>query len=53
MQPLLSIVIPLRDEGLNVLPLHDELTRVLRAMGIPYELLLIDDGSEDDTFARL
>jgi glycosyltransferase involved in cell wall biosynthesis len=53
MPPVLSVVIPLRDEALNVLPLHDELSRVLGALAISYEVLLIDDGSEDETFARL
>src|SRR3954470_958199 len=52
-RPEVSVVIPLRDEGLNVLPLHDELTRTLGALHLPYEVLLIDDGSVDETFARL
>ena len=53
MTPDISIVIPLRDEELNVVPLHEELTSVLRRLGRPYELILIDDGSEDATFERL
>lgn len=51
--PQLSIVIPLHDEELNVAPLHAELTSVLERMGVPYEVILVDDGSEDGTFARL
>ena len=51
--PQLSIVIPVRDEELNVGPLHQELTGVLGAMGLSYELILVDDGSIDQTFARL
>jgi glycosyltransferase involved in cell wall biosynthesis len=51
--PELSIVIPLRDEESNVAPLHEELTRVLSALGRSYEMVLIDDGSEDQTFAQL
>jgi glycosyltransferase involved in cell wall biosynthesis len=51
--PRLSIVIPVRDEALNVGPLHQELTAVLGAMDLTYELILVDDGSVDDTFARL
>ena len=51
--PELSIVIPLRDEESNVAPLHEELTRVLTAVGAPYEMILIEDGSVDGTFARL
>jgi glycosyltransferase involved in cell wall biosynthesis len=51
--PELSIVIPLRDEALNVVPLHAELTTVLQQLGKPYEVILVDDGSTDGTFARL
>ncbi len=51
--PELSIVIPLRDEELNVAPLHEELTRVLTALGRSYEIILVEDGSTDTTFARL
>ncbi len=51
--PDISIVIPLRDEELNVVPLHDELTGVLAQLGVSYEMILIDDGSADGTFARL
>jgi glycosyltransferase involved in cell wall biosynthesis len=53
MTPEVSVVIPLRDEEQNVLPLHEELTRVLHGLGREYELILVDDGSEDATFARL
>ena len=49
----ISVVIPLKDEALNVVPLHEELTAVLRALGAEYELILVDDGSEDATFDRL
>ena len=47
----ISIVVPLRDEAANITPFHAELTGVLRAVGRPYEIILIDDGSEDGTFA--
>jgi glycosyltransferase involved in cell wall biosynthesis len=53
MTPEVSVVIPLKDEALNVVPLHEELTAVLRALGVEYELILVDDGSEDATFDRL
>ena len=53
MQPDISVVIPLRDEELNVVPLHEELTGVMGGLGRPYEIILVDDGSEDATFARL
>jgi glycosyltransferase involved in cell wall biosynthesis len=51
--PDISLVIPLRDEEPNIVPLHQELSRVLRTLGMTYEMILIDDGSTDATFARL
>ena len=43
----------MRNESLNVAQLYRELTDTLEAYGRPYEILAIDDGSTDDTFARL
>jgi len=40
----ISVVVPLRDEEANVEPLHRELSGVLRTLGRPYEIVLIDDG---------
>jgi glycosyltransferase involved in cell wall biosynthesis len=48
-----SVVVPLRDEEPNVAPLHAELTAAMAAAGVPYEILLIEDGSVDGTFDRL
>ena len=45
LDPEISIVIPLRDEEENVVPLHDELADVLDQIGVPYEVILVDDGS--------
>jgi glycosyltransferase involved in cell wall biosynthesis len=53
MGPEISVVVPMRNESPNVEKLHAELTAVLDAFGRPYEILVIDDGSTDDTFARL
>lgn len=53
MIPEISVVVPLRDEELNVVPFHEELTGVLGALGVPYELILVDDGSVDRTFEKL
>ncbi|MGE5864576.1 MAG: glycosyltransferase, partial [Rhizobacter sp.] len=49
----LSVVIPMRDEALNVAPLHAELSRVLGEVGLAYEVIFIDDGSADGTIDRL
>ena len=47
------MVIPLRDEESNVALLHEEMTRVLSGLGAAYEMILVEDGSVDGTFARL
>jgi len=51
--PELSIVIPVRNESANIEPLCRELTEALQAAGRSYEVIFIEDGSTDDTFARL
>lgn len=51
--PEISVVVPLKDEELNVVPLHEELSVVLARLARPYEIILVDDGSEDGTFERL
>jgi len=51
--PALSIVVPVYDEEGNVGPLHDELVGVATALGRPYEILFVNDGSRDATLARL
>jgi glycosyltransferase involved in cell wall biosynthesis len=51
--PEISVVVPMRNESLNVAELHAELTAVLSAFGRAYEIIAIDDGSTDDTFSQL
>ena len=53
LDPEISVVIPLRDEEENIVPLHDELADVLDQIGVPYEVILVDDGSTDGTFNEL
>lgn len=53
MAPELSIVIPVHNESPNIKPLYDELTQTLVEFGRSYEILIVDDGSTDDTFAQL
>lgn len=45
--PLVSVVIPVRNEAENVVPLAIELATALA--GVPHELIFVDDGSTDDT----
>jgi glycosyltransferase involved in cell wall biosynthesis len=50
--PDVSIIIPLKDEERNVAPVHEELTRVLHEAHVLHEIILVDDGSNDGTFAQ-
>jgi glycosyltransferase involved in cell wall biosynthesis len=53
MNPELSIVIPIRNEALSLAELHSELTETLGSWGRPYEIIIVDDGSTDDSFKIL
>jgi len=53
MKPDLSVVVPLFNEEPNLLDLHRELSAVLTAWGRSYEIILVDDGSTDNTFSVL
>ena len=50
MNPELSVVIPVRNEAPALKELYHELTQTLTASGRAYELILIDDGSTDESF---
>ena len=51
--PQLSVVIPCYNES-RVLPiLRERLVQSLNQMGSSWEVILVDDGSRDDTFAQL
>jgi glycosyltransferase involved in cell wall biosynthesis len=49
----LSVVVPVYNEEDNLLPLHRQLTEVLEQLKIDYEIVVIDDGSTDGSFAVL
>jgi glycosyltransferase involved in cell wall biosynthesis len=49
----LSIVIPLHNEEEAVDPLYDALTAACGELGRSYEIIMVDDGSTDDTYAAL
>ena len=43
----LSIVVPIFNEKENIAPLYDKVREALDALGAPWELVLVDDGSKD------
>jgi glycosyltransferase involved in cell wall biosynthesis len=47
----LSVIVPLYNEEQSVRPLYDAVTSTLGPLGLAYELLLVDDGSSDNTFS--
>jgi glycosyltransferase involved in cell wall biosynthesis len=50
---MLSIVIPIHNEEPSILPLYDRLTAVLEQLQRPYEILFVDDASNDRSFELL
>lgn len=45
----LSIVVPIYNEEKAVLPTIDQVNGIMQSSGIDYELLIVNDGSSDDT----
>jgi glycosyltransferase involved in cell wall biosynthesis len=52
-QVAFSIVIPVMNEDQNVRPLYEKLRTQLDKLGKSYEVIFVDDGSTDATFAEL
>jgi glycosyltransferase involved in cell wall biosynthesis len=50
---MISVLIPVFNEGENISPLYEEVTSVLRQIDRDYEVIFIDDGSSDDTLNQL
>ena len=48
-RPELSVIIPVFNEEENLLTLHGRLTRALVNLGMEYEIVLVDDGSQDQS----
>jgi len=44
-----SIVVPIYNEEENVVRLHEEINASCKALGRPYEIIFVDDGSTDKT----
>jgi glycosyltransferase involved in cell wall biosynthesis len=52
-EPTISVVAPAFDEERSVALLFDELQAALDPLGAPWEVVFVDDGSRDGTFAAL
>jgi dolichol-phosphate mannosyltransferase len=50
--PELSVVVPVHNEAENIGPLLEEIRHALAAV-VPFEIVVVDDQSSDDTVARL
>lgn len=46
---MISIVTPVYNEEDNVVYFHDEVTKVMKPLGMDYEIIYVNDGSKDRT----
>src|SRR6266404_4917950 len=51
--PFVSVVIPLYNEGSHVSALLSDLKTALEETGCQFDVILVDDGSRDDTWERI
>jgi len=51
--PLISVVIPLYNEGSQLSELLGDLKRALQDVGCRFEVVIVDDGSSDDTWTKV
>lgn len=51
--PLLTITVPIYNEEANIAPLYEKIRVAMDALGKPWELVLVDDGSRDGSSALL
>lgn len=49
----ISVVVPVLNERESISELHKRLTVILEKLGTPFEIIVVDDGSEDGTFGAL
>jgi len=48
-----SVIIPVYNEAGNVTPLYDAIIPVMERLGDRFEIVFVDDGSRDESFAEL
>jgi len=49
----ISVVVPLYNEEENIYPLYESISTEVRRLGIPFEIIFVDDGSTDRTLKLL
>ena len=49
----LSVVAPAHNEEENISPLVEEIRKAIEPLGIPFEVVIVDDGSTDSTRSKL
>lgn len=49
----ISVVIPAKDEEQSILELSQWISRVMETHGLSYEVIFVDDGSEDGTWEQI
>ena len=52
-QEFISVVLPVYNEAPNLRCIHEALTRQMQGLGVPYELIFVNDGSRDESMACL
>jgi glycosyltransferase involved in cell wall biosynthesis len=52
-RPDISVVVPLFNEAATLRPLYAELCGALDPLGLPWEVVFVDDGSTDRSYAEL
>ncbi len=50
-QPYLSVVIPAYNEAIRIVPTIGAIATYVSSLGFPWELIIADDGSRDETIA--
>ncbi|TAL53696.1 MAG: glycosyltransferase, partial [Nanoarchaeota archaeon] len=51
--PRISVVIPAYNEEKSIRLIYKKLTHILQKMRLSYEIIFVDDGSDDGTFANI
>ena len=45
----LSVIIPIYNEEMNLVPMNNRIIAALSSLGIPYEIVYVNDGSKDNS----